>query len=103
MNLSFEVPKEVLLINRADLKETLREMISEMQVELSVDEVMTIKETAEYLKVSVPTVRSLIANKDIPFFQRGQVIRLSKWQVLEWMRFYNSSTNQVKEKKFERV
>lgn len=86
MNVSFEVPNDVLLVKRDDLMRLLQDMLADVQVKINKDEVMTIKETAEFLKVSIPTVRAMIASKDIPFFQRGQVIRLNRWDVLEWMR-----------------
>ncbi|MEH7610767.1 helix-turn-helix domain-containing protein [Gottfriedia acidiceleris] len=86
MNFSFELPKDALITTRTDLKETLRELIVEVQGENVKEEIMTIREAAEYLKVSVPTIRALIASKEIPFFQRGQVIRLNRWAVQEWMR-----------------
>lgn len=86
MNVSFEVPNDVLLVKREELMRLLQEMLVDVQVQINKAEVMTIKETAEFLKVSVPTVRAMIASKDIPFFQRGQVIRLNRWDVLDWMR-----------------
>ncbi|NRK74367.1 helix-turn-helix domain-containing protein, partial [Salmonella enterica subsp. enterica serovar Typhi] len=46
----------------------------------------TIKEAADYLKVSVPTIRNMISSKEIPFFQRGQIIRLNRWDVQKWLR-----------------
>lgn len=86
MNFKLELPKDTVLINRIDLKEALKELISELQEEETKAEIMTIRETAEYLKVSIPTVRNMIASKQIPFFQRGQVIRLNRWDVKEWVR-----------------
>lgn len=86
MNLTLELPKDFLLISRNELKETLAEIIAEYQPDMANNEIMTIKETADYLKVSIPTVRNLIANKEIPFFQRGQVIRLNRLDVLEWLK-----------------
>ncbi|MEH7403355.1 helix-turn-helix domain-containing protein [Gottfriedia acidiceleris] len=86
MNFNFELPKDALITTRSDLKETLRELIAEVQGEEVKEEIMTIREAAEYLKVSVPTIRNLITGKEIPFFQKGQVIRLNRWDVMEWMR-----------------
>ncbi|WP_242035299.1 helix-turn-helix domain-containing protein [Mesobacillus harenae] len=61
-------------------------MFLEIKDEDEKEEIMTIREAADYLKVSVPTVRNMIASKEIPFFQRGQVIRLNRWDVKEWLR-----------------
>jgi excisionase family DNA binding protein len=85
MYFSFKLPEETMITNRSDLKEVLRELLLEANVENQEEEIMTIQETAEYLKVSVPTVRSMIASKEIPYFQRGQVIRLNRRDVKEWL------------------
>lgn len=89
MNFKLELPEGTLLINRTDLKEALREILAELQEDSVKDEFMTIRGTAEYMKTSIPTIRTMIANNDIPFFQRGQVIRLNRWDVREWMRNYS--------------
>jgi excisionase family DNA binding protein len=92
MNLTLGLPKDFLLISRKELKETLIEIMADYQLEMANDEIMTIKETADFLKVSVPTVRAMITKKEIPYFQNGQVIRLSRLQITEWLRenFRNS-------------
>lgn len=86
MNLTLELPKDTLIISRDDLKDTLREMMSEINEEQAMDDVMKIDEAAVYLKVSVPTLRKMIANNDVPYFKRGQVIRFNRWDLIEWMR-----------------
>lgn len=86
MNFKLELPEGTILMNRADLKEVLQEMLTEVHGENAEGEIMTIREAAEYLKVSVPTIRNMIASKEIPFFQRGQVIRLNRRDVKEWLR-----------------
>ncbi|APH06627.1 helix-turn-helix domain-containing protein [Bacillus weihaiensis] len=85
MNFKLELPEGTILINRCELKVALQEILMEVQEEWGKEEVLTIKEVAEYLKVSIPTVRTLITNKEIPFFQRGQVIRLKRRDVQKWM------------------
>ncbi|WP_453992378.1 helix-turn-helix domain-containing protein [Bacillus nitroreducens] len=86
MNFKLELPDGTIIVNQTELKEVLLEILQEAQKEQEVDEIMTIKEAAEFLKVSVPTLRSLIDNNEIPYFRRGQVIRLSRWKVKEWIR-----------------
>ncbi|MCT8136471.1 helix-turn-helix domain-containing protein [Anaerobacillus sp. CMMVII] len=86
MNFSFELPKDTIVTNRTELKETIKELVMEMQGEISQEEIMTVREVAGYLKVSVPTIRSMVAKKEIPFYQRGQVIRFNKSDIREWLR-----------------
>jgi excisionase family DNA binding protein len=86
VNFIVELPKDSLFISKKDLKEVIKEIIAEGKMEMEDNSIMTIKETADFLKVSIPTVRTLIANKEIPFFQRGQVIRLNRIDLMDWMR-----------------
>ena len=86
VKLNFDLPKDILLISLEELRAELRKMLAELKIQNDKEEIMTIKDTAEYLKVSVPTVRAMIANKEIPFFKRGQVIRLNRFDVQECMR-----------------
>ncbi|MEH7373119.1 helix-turn-helix domain-containing protein [Priestia megaterium] len=85
MNFKLELPEDTFIISREDLRETLQEMMVEFLQRNEKEEVMTIREAADYLKVSIPTVRDMIANKEIPFFQRGQIIRLNSRDVKAWM------------------
>lgn len=86
MNLNFQLPTDTLIVSRTELKNVLREMIEEIQTEQKQDDILTIQEAAIYMKVSVPTIRKMIANKEIPHFKRGQVIRLNRWEILEWIK-----------------
>ncbi|RXZ00950.1 helix-turn-helix domain-containing protein [Fictibacillus sp. S7] len=86
MHFKLEVPEDTLLVSRSDLKEALRELLEETKNNSPEEEIMTISDAAAYLKVSIPTVRNLISRKEIPFFQRGQVIRLNRMDLKEWMK-----------------
>lgn len=85
MNFSFDLPEGTLVVSREDLKNVMREIVDEIQTEETCDEVLKIAEAADLMKVSVPTVRSLIEKNDIPHFKRGQVIRFRRTDILEWM------------------
>ncbi|KLV30444.1 helix-turn-helix domain-containing protein [Priestia megaterium] len=93
MNVKLELPEDTFIIRREELRETLQEMMAEFLQRSEKEEVMTIREAADYLKVSIPTVRNMIANKEIPFFQRGQIIRLNSGDVKAWM--WSTSKEQV--------
>ncbi|MEM5008354.1 helix-turn-helix domain-containing protein [Priestia megaterium] len=92
MHLKLELPEEIFLIKKEDLKVVLEEVLTDIKVNDKNNEIMTIKEAAEYLKVSIPTIRNMIANKEIPFFQRGQVIRLNRLDIKRWI--YSKSKNE---------
>jgi excisionase family DNA binding protein len=82
MNFKFEFPEETLVIKKSDLKELMKELINEVEIE---DKIMTVSEVADYLKVSVPTVRNMMLDRDIPYFQQGQVIRFKLSEVDRWL------------------
>ncbi|UII56243.1 excisionase family DNA-binding protein [Cytobacillus spongiae] len=81
-NFRLELPEGTILINGID---SLREMLVEVQRDSVKEVIITIREAAEYLKVNVPIYLTMIVNNKIPFFQRGQVIRLNRWDVKEWL------------------
>lgn len=85
MNLTVELPQDTLIINRSDLKNVLRELVSEIKAEELQDDILTIQDAAEYMKVSVPVIRKMIDDGDLPHFRRGKIIRLNKYDVLNWM------------------
>lgn len=87
MNFKLEIPEGSIIVNRSDLKKALQElMVEEVKGINEKEEIMTIREAAEFMKVSVPTVRNMIAKNEIPYFQRGQVIRLNRWEIKDWMK-----------------
>ncbi|RKQ32309.1 helix-turn-helix domain-containing protein [Oceanobacillus halophilus] len=86
MNFKLELPSGTILVDKKELREVLHEVLTEVNEGDVYEEVMTIREAAEYLKVSVPTVRKMIVEKEIPYFQRGQVIRLNRKELQNWMK-----------------
>lgn len=49
------------------------------------DEILTIKEVAKYLKVNDRTVYRLAANKKIPAFKVGNAWRFRKNEIDQWI------------------
>lgn len=47
------------------------------------DDILTVKEAAQFLKVSVPTIYQLKAKKQIPFKKIGGNLRFSKADLLK--------------------
>ncbi|PGX73781.1 helix-turn-helix domain-containing protein [Priestia megaterium] len=86
MDFKLELSEETMIISREDLREVLQEIMVEFLESNNNEEVVTIREAADYLKVSIPTVRNMIETKEIPFFKRGQIIRLNISDIKAWMR-----------------
>lgn len=91
MQINLELPDDMMVLSRKQLKDLIGEMQAEIAAEKMEVSILTIAETAEILKVSVPTVRRWIEEKDIPYFQHGQVIRLNKYEVLKWINCKNKA------------
>lgn len=49
-------------------------------------EILNVKETANYLKVSVSTIRRLILKKEIPFFRISNQIFFNKVFLNDWIK-----------------
>lgn len=49
-------------------------------------EILNIKETSTYLKVSVSTIRRLILKNEIPFFRISNQIFFNKEIINEWIK-----------------
>jgi excisionase family DNA binding protein len=87
VNFKLELPEGTILINKTDLKMAVEELIKDvMEENANEDEIMTIRDAAQFLKVSIPTIRSLISKGEIPFFKRGQIIRLNRLDLKEWLK-----------------
>lgn len=77
-----DLPEDVVLVKREELRKLLFEVYSDFQKEE--DEILTLQEAAKYLKVSAATLRKLVNSKDVPHFQKGQVIRFNKKALRIW-------------------
>ena len=49
-------------------------------------ELLTIKEVAEFLKISIPTVRRLQQERRLPFIKVGGSVRFTKSDVLDYLK-----------------
>lgn len=85
MDVNLKFPLDTLIVSKNDLKSVLRELIGEINTEDAAADFLTIKDAAALLKISVPTARKLIERKEIPSFKSGQIIRLNRHDVIEWM------------------
>lgn len=49
-------------------------------------EILTIKELAEFLKISESTIRRAINNGELKSFKAGKKVRIEKEAVIEWLK-----------------
>lgn len=50
------------------------------------EEVLTPKEAADFLKISLPTLYQLKANKKIPYGKAGGQLRFIKSELIAWVK-----------------
>ncbi len=73
------------ILGVADLFATLRYMKNEVNIP-GMEELLTIKDVAELLKVSQVTVRRLQQGRHLPFFKVGGSVRFAKTDILEYLK-----------------
>ena len=56
-------------------------------------EIFNIKELSKHLNCSISSIRTLVRNKEIPFFRIGNKLHFSKRLIDEWI--YSQSTNNL--------
>ena len=50
-------------------------------------QVFTVKEVANYLNCSISSIRTLVRNKEIPFFRIGSKLNFNKDAVDNWIHY----------------
>lgn len=57
------------------------------------DQLLTIKQTAELLSLSVPTIYGLVSRGEVPHSKKGKRLYFSKQELLEWVKAGRKKTN----------
>lgn len=57
------------------------------------DQLLTIKQTAELLSLSVPTIYGLVSRGEIPHSKKGKRLYFSKQELLDWVKAGRKKTN----------
>lgn len=57
------------------------------------DQLLTIDEAAEFIKLSKPTVYSLVSRKEIPHSKKGKRLYFSKQELKDWINSGRKKTN----------
>lgn len=67
------------------IRDAIREEVAQMAAANSVEQLMTTENAAEFMQVSVSTVRQFM-KQGMPHFQSGQVIRFLQSDIIGWMK-----------------
>ena len=65
-----------------DLKHNSKDPIPQQDIE----ELLTVKQAAELLKLSVPTIYGYVQRAEIPVSKRGKRLYFSKQELLDWVK-----------------
>jgi len=92
--ISFEqLPDAIVrLLNKV---EHLEQLIINQQVikHETTDEILGVKETAEFLNLSVPTIYSKVSRRELPVMKQGKLLHFSKKELLEYLKMGKRRTN----------
>ena len=61
--------------------------------------VLTVKDLAKYLNCSVSSIRSLVRNKEIPFFRIGSKLNFNKEAIDTWI--HNQEIQNMQHEKYK--
>lgn len=87
MEITFEqLPKAVTTLQETvnDIKRLLLEKSSETQSET--DELLTVQDTANFLRLSVPTIYGLISKGELPVMKRSKRCYFSKVELINYLK-----------------
>lgn len=72
------------LVDNKEIYELLKKV--ELKVSLANEEPLKAKQVAEYLKVSISTVRNMTESNEIPCIRKGRHVWYLKSDLLSWLK-----------------
>jgi excisionase family DNA binding protein len=81
---SFEnLPQAVskLSFQLANVERLLSNLISQPEI----DQLLTIKQAGEFVKLTPPTIYGLVSRNEIPYSKKGKRLYFSKQQLFDWI------------------
>ena len=87
MQITFEQMPAAIgqLSDRLENIERLLSQIEKAGNTQSSDDLMIIKQAAEFIHLSLPTVYGLVSNRKIPFMKKGKRLYFSKKELTQWL------------------
>jgi excisionase family DNA binding protein len=94
-NLSFDqLPNAVTMLTKevSELKNFLLQKQDDSKREQA-EKLFSVKETAEFLNLSVPTIYSKVSRNEIPYMKRGKRLYFSNLELLNYLKDGRVKTN----------
>ncbi len=84
--LSFDkLPKAVAKLSN-EVSEIKRILLQSKDKEPEKDKLFTVKEAAEFLELSVPTIYGYVQHKQIPVMKKHKRLYFSKQELMDWIK-----------------
>lgn len=82
-----ENPFEIINERLERIESLLNQIINKKDIvnNTIVNEIMTVKEVADYLSLSVPTIYGLNSKREIPCMKRGKRLYFNKTEINDWL------------------
>lgn len=96
-----EKETEIIVISKAELKILIKECLNEIlsqkekpsELQSKPDEILNIKQVAELLNLSVPTLYGKTANREIPHSKMGKRLYFKRSEIEQWLSQGKVKTN----------
>ncbi len=102
-NLTFDqLPKAVIMLTKeiSELKKMLTQRQEEKKQEPT-EKLLSVKETAKFLNLTVPTIYSKVSRRELPYMKRGKRLYFSSTELLEYLKEGRSKSNKELETEAE--
>lgn len=85
-HITFEQLPQAVSKLYAKLEDIERLLQQKTDLQPEADQLLTIKQAAEFLKLSVPTIYGLVSKSQVPVNKKGKRLYFSKQELTEWIK-----------------
>ena len=89
-----QLPQAVAMLTKevSELKQLLLQK-SEQQTTIPSEQLLTVKEAADFLNLSVPTIYSKVSRGELPVMKRGKKLHFSNTELMQYLKDGRKLTN----------
>jgi len=89
-----QLPQAVAMLTKevSELKQLLLQK-SDQQITIPSEQLLNVKEAADFLNLSVPTVYSKVSRGELPVMKRGKKLHFSKTELMQYLKDGRKLTN----------
>jgi len=92
-----------IAVNQLSEKLTnIERLLQEQQTAEEPDKLLTIRQAAEFLSLSVPTIYGKVSKRELPFMKRGKRLYFSRSELMDYLKQGRRKTNHEIEEDVEK-